>query len=337
MSRGTPVISNETLVAGLRADFAKNYEPMYKGLKEGLSDVMEQDVPSNKLTELFAYFESPVHPARWDRGEAIRSKAFKSVGFSITNKDWGVRVDWHRNDREDDQLRGLYQRAQEAGQNFALLRERVMFQMLTGATDNDLLEAVPNAPDGVPLYSTVDGDGAARYGATNGNLLTGSGVADPNDIRDDFWAATEQWRLFKDTEGQPLFMDGVLDRGIVIYYAAENDRQFREAFIQSRPFQIDGSAGSANAAAAPSNVILESGMPVFLRPTQRLTGADWYAFLRGCPHKPIIHTMRRALTSAYAEYSNSDQARTNKTEYVQWDSREGYGVNVAFGTIKINN
>lgn len=341
MSRGMPVVSHETLVAGLRSDFAANYDRMYTGLKGRLGDVMMLDTPSDKLEEIFAYYESSPHPVRWDRGEAIPSKAFKAVQFRIKAKDWGIRVEWHKNDREDDQLRKLYERAQEAGRNFALLRERVFFQMIQGAADPHLLESIPNAPDGVPLYSPVDGTGADRFGVVGGNVQAGTGVADPTQIHDDFWRMYERFRMMQDTEGQPLFDDAALDQGVILYYAANLEQQFRKAFEQARQAEFrvvqEAAANVGIGGATPSNLIMDAGVKIELRPTQRITTNDWYGFLRGVKQKPIIHTIRRPLTPAFGMYENSDSARTTKQEYHQWDSREGYGVNTAFATVKVDN
>ena len=40
------------------------------------------------------------------------------------------------------------------GKNWALLEERIFFQMITSGVDTELLPAIPYAADGVALYST---------------------------------------------------------------------------------------------------------------------------------------------------------------------------------------
>src|SRR3990167_11105697 len=92
-----------------------------------LSKVMELNVPSDKLTEIYGYFLSSPYPRRWPRGEGLPNKNFKGVQFSVTNRDWAVRVSWHENDRQDDQTKSLRDRATAAPPHFATFDERGVF------------------------------------------------------------------------------------------------------------------------------------------------------------------------------------------------------------------
>lgn len=333
---GQPVISSAMLTAGLRADFAETYKAKYKSVLARLNRIMQLGVPSDKLTEIFGYFESAPHPKRWPRGENRKSKGFKSVQYSVTNYDWSAEVEWHENDRNDDQTKGLYTRAQEAGANFASLHEKIFFQIIKAAVDKNLLPAIPLAPDGAALFATTAG-GVNRFGAANGNLISGGGVASAEAIRVDFFKAVQQFKLFQDTEGEPLFDESVLDAGMTVIFGAANEKLFREAFIQGRTLQTAEIAATAIAAAAVSNIILESGLKVGLLSTQRITDNDWFVFLEGLPVKPIFQLERQPLRSIARTMENSDQARETKIEAVMWDARYGYGINVPYSAIKINN
>jgi len=147
------IVTANTLTAGIRSDFADAYKSAYNASKERLSNVMDMGIPSDKLIELYAYFETAPFPRLWKRGDAIPRDAFESVQFNVENRDWAIRVEWHENDREDDQTRSLMQRARDAGANFATLPERVWFQILTAAASTELLPAIPNAPDGASMFS----------------------------------------------------------------------------------------------------------------------------------------------------------------------------------------
>jgi len=322
------IVTANTLTAGIRSDFADAYKSAYNASKERLSNVMDMGIPSDKLIELYAYFETAPFPRLWKRGDAIPRDAFESVQFNVENRDWAIRVEWHENDREDDQTRSLMQRARDAGANFATLPERVWFQILTGATSTELLPAIPNAPDGAAMFSATDGAGDARFGFVGGNILTGGGIASSAAVRADAFGAMEVMRSFQDTEGQPLWDDSVLDAGFQLVYAVGNDEVFREAFIQSRT--LDGSA-------AVTNIILESGLNLDLWATQRLSGNDWYIFAKGAPYKPVFQQIRRPLREAYSNVDNSDESRATKIEGVQWDSREGYGLMLPYQCVKVNN
>ena len=324
------IVSANTLTAGIRADFADAYKSAYEASKSRLGSVMDLGLPSDKLTELFAYFESAPYPRLWKRGDAISADEFGSVQFNVTNRDWGIRIGWHENDREDDQTRSLMDRAREAGRNFGTLPERVFFQILLNAADNDLLPAVPLSPDGAAMFSTTDGGGAARFGIANGNLLTGTGVASSAAIRTDFFSAIEQLRGFQDTQGQPLWPDNILDGGFSVIYGVHNEGEFREAFQQGRT--LDGGA-------AVTNIIMESGLNVDLWSTQRIPSGndDWYVFAKKAPYKATFQLVRRPLRESFGNMDNSDEARQTKIEHVQWDSREGYGLMLPYSCLQLNN
>lgn len=335
------VIAASLLTAGLRSDFKDNYMKSKRASDARLGNVMQIDVPSDKLTELFAYPLSAAHMKQWPRGKDIPNKPFTAVQFSVTNKDWGHRITWHRNDRADDQTGSLYENAQQGGKSGGVMDERIFFQILTGATDANLLESLPNAPDGAALFATTAG-GAARFGATNGNLLTGTGVATAQAVRSDFWNTMAQFRLFQDTEGQPLYDDSDLDQGATIIAGAANESVFREAFLQGRTIQIVTNptvgGGTDNAAAAAvTNTILESGLKITLWLTQRITDNDWFVGLKGAWRKAIFSTSREAMKEEFANMDNSDYSKDTGDEFIQWHQRKGYGVNLPFGLNKVNN
>ena len=329
-----PVLAGDVLTAGLRNTFIDAYRNAgEKMAASALPKVMDLGLPSDKLTEPYAYFESAPFPVRWQRGEAITSKAFKDVGWTTTNYAWAIRVEWHENDRVDDQTGSLYSQAASAGENWATLPERVFFQIITGATDSDLLPAIPTAPDGSAVYA------ATRFGISAGNIITGSGVTTTEMILTDFFGALEAFLLMQDTEGQPLWTKDLVQDEFVIAYNVENERIFREAFLQSIQFKSIASETSpyGPAAAAVSNIIQQSGVRFDLWPTQRLTDNDWFVFATASKHKAVYRQNRQPLREIFTTMENSDEARRTKTESGQWDSREGYGAFIPYQTMKINN
>ena len=332
---GQTILAANALTAGLRADFAATYRQQYRFVRERLARIMMLGVPSDKLTELYAYFESAPYPIRWPRGQTISSKPFKSVQFSVTNVDWARKIEWHKNDREDDQIRSLFDQARQLGANFATLHERVFFQLLTNTTDSTLLATIPNAPDGAAFFATTAA-GANRFGVSGGNIVTGTGVATSGAVRTDFFSAISRFKRFQDTEGQPLLEEGVLDQGISVIYGATNEQIFREAFIQSRTVQATA-AGQASTGAAVTNIVLESGLNLKLWSTQRITDNDWFIILEGTQIKPVFQQEREALKEHVETMDNSDYARRTKIESIQWDARYGYGINIPYSAIKVDN
>lgn len=326
------VLSGSTLTNGLLSTFADAYRKRYEAMEELLRLVMDMGLPSEGAQELYAYYETAPYPRRWERGSAIPSKAFASKGFSVTNYDYGLEIAWHKNDREDDRTRSLFQQAQMGGRNWGTLLERFFFEMVLGSAS--LLPAVPNAPDGAAVYAATDGGGSARFGVTGGNIETGGGVATGAAIRDDFWSAVSRFARMQDTEGQPLWDKGFLDAGYVVIYGAANEEAFREAFLQGRT-AIGANTATSNAAV--TNTVLESGVPIKLWSTQRITDNDWFIFATGADHKAVFEQTRQALETHEQNMDNSDLARKTKEESVQWDSRHGIGAFLPYQTVKVNN
>lgn len=333
-----PVLAGNALTAGLRADFADTYKVTYEGVKNRLSDVMDIDIPTNLRTTPFAYFESAAYPVRWPMGDTISSKPFRSVQFSVSVFDWARRIQWHVNDKDDDQTRSLLTQARSLGQHFATLYERVFFQILRNATDSELLPAIPNAPDGAALFATT-ANGADRFGVSGGNIVTGGGVATSGAVRADFFNAIERFRQFQDTESQPLWDDSAIDRGFKVFYGVANWQVFAEAFQQGRTLAIVQNVAAAEnvAAAAPTNVILDAGINVELVPTQRITDNDWFVCMKGAHIKPIGSLMRQQPFESFATFSTSDHTNDTGEEYMQIKSRQGFFVNNAFGALQVNN
>lgn len=327
---GQIVVSANTLTSGIRSEFRGIYRATYSNVAARLAPVMELKVPSDSRTSLWAYYESSPQARLWRDGESIPTDEFGSVQFSTENRSWAVRVQWSQDDREDDQTYSLLERARDSGRSFAQLDERVFYQLLLNSSDNSLLPAIPLSADGVALYSTTDATGGARFGATNGNLLVGTGVATSAAVRTDAFSAMDQIRSFQDTAGAPLFDPGDLG-SFHIFYGVHNDQVFREAFQQGRT--LDGGA-------AVSNIILESGLKIVLNATQRIPSGDddWFLFAE-MPgrRKSIFQQERRAIRETMSTWQNSDLARETKIEGIQWDSRSGYGIAVPYNTVKINN
>lgn len=327
------VLSGSTFANGLSSHFRDGYgQTTNTKQNENLPKIMDLGLPSNARQTPYAYYESAPYPRLNLRGNKVPFKGFASKSFTVVNYNYELAIPWHEDDRDDDQIQGLYDRAQQGGRNWGSLKERVFFELLTGTVT--LLPATPNAPDGAALFAATDGGGSARFGVTGGNIETGGGVATGAAIRNDFWAARQRFAQMQDTEGQPLWDKGFLDAGFTVCYAAGNEEVFREAFTQGRTL---AGALTSTSNAAVTNTILESGIPITLWPTQRLTGNDWYVFANGAPHKCIFEQTRKDLTETIATKDNSDHARLTGEEWIQWKSRHGFGIWLPYQAIKVDN
>jgi phage major head subunit gpT-like protein len=320
------VESSATLTGAIRDDFWDTYEGTYEGVEKLLQPLVEF-VPSTRRSEEYAFYESAPHPRRWVRGKPASAEGFGSNSFSVANKDWVVGVGWHRNDLDDDLTRSLKRRARQSGRNFAILHERIIFQLLLAATDPELLEAIPNAPDGLALFSS-----SARFGNANGNIVSGGGVASAAAIQGDVYKARARARSFLDTKGQPLWSPSLVDQDVIVIYGSDNEKVFREAFFQERTHSVVSTTG-----AAVTNIILQSGVRYILIGTSRITDNDWFVAFPAVPVKPFLIQTRQDIREAEFTMENDSHAARTKEEGLQWDARYGYGLNLPYGFIKIDN
>ena len=326
-----PVIAGDALARGLKNQFDNQWRRRYDGILDSLGRVMELGIPSTLITELYGFFEAAPYPQRRAYDDEVQSRPFRARNFEVENFSWDLSIFWKQEDRIFDQLRGLERQARQGGENFATLSERVFFQFITGTADAQLLQAIPNTPDGAAMYSALDGAGVDRFFVTGGNILTGSGIATPQAIRSDLFDGLERIAQFQDTEGQPAIDPGMIDRGVTIYFNVANLEVFREAFIQGVTI------GSAGVAAGVTNVILDSGMRIRLIPTQRITDDDWFIFLEDFDPRPVFQQVARPLTETVEVEENSDNARRTKQEGIFWNSIMGFGLNLSLPTVQINN
>jgi hypothetical protein len=327
------VIASQVLANGLRTEFADTYSAIQNRQADSrLSLVMDLSIGATNREHEFAYFEAAPHMAQWTRGSSIPEDAFDSVSFTTPVYTWGRRIKWHKEDRKDDQTQSLMDIARMAGQSAALLPERFFFDLLTGGTNT--LPAVPNAPDGAAFFATTAG-GAARFGVTDGNLLTGNGIASVSSIRTDYYNAIEQFKQMQDGKGQPLLSDEVIDSGVVCVHSAADTEAMEEAFLQRRQGEVLGT----DAGTTPSNLVQDASRNVTLWGSQRLATGDWYVFLRN-PAKRATFTLDREGIQEYSSLeddNNSDHTRNTGEEYVQWERRAGAGIALPYSAIKINN
>ena len=339
---GTPVIAGEAFAAGLRTEFLNVYERRYKAVQERLSQLMRLNIPSTRNEEDYFYYESAPHVKRWVRGDEMATKGFKGVKWTVPNYEWAEGVSWHFADRQDDQTKSLVDHARGLGESYALLQERVFFQLLSGTVDSELLPdaSTMTAPDGAVLFNATHGDGSARFGVSGGNVFAGARSGSAHTVagvRQDFFTAIQRFRQFQDTEGQPLWADTYLDGSYIIMYPAEMEEVMREAFVQ-RYHQDDSAGATPSLSPAVSNVILDSGQKVKLWGTQRLTDTnDYYIFMSSSEVKPIFSQERQPLTDVVETFENSDTVRRTGIESIRFLSRHGFGLSLPYSCMKVTN
>lgn len=330
------IVADNMLVNGLRTEFADTYEKVrIKQADSRLSQVMDLNIQATNRQHDFGYFEAAPHMEFWRRGDTVPTEAMGSVNFNVPIYEWAKRVPWHKNDRKDDQTQTLMQMARQAGTSAALLPERMFFDLLQGGTD--LLPTVPNAPDGVSLFSATSGGGGNRFGVSGGNIVTQTGTT-ATTIQTDFYTAITRFLAFLDKEsgGQPLLPAELLEGGFIIIHPIEITEAMDSAFLQKR--RITATTAQGGGAGSMTNLMEDASRTVELWPSPRLTDAgDWYIGLKSAPTLPTFFLDREGVIelSSLEGDNNGDHTRDTGEEYIQWESRSGAGVALPFGFILV--
>ncbi len=322
---GLPILAATAFTEGLDLEFIDTYRQRRLGPESALARSMEMDIPSNKRTEDYFYWENAPLIRRWLAGTKPNFGTFKGVSYSVENLDWKEGVTWLRKDRRDDLTRQMVTQARSMAISAALLDEDVFYQVNAASVDARLLEVIPLAPDGVSLHNAVDGGGNDRFGVSGGNIETGVGVADAATIRTGFFSAVSRARQFENTKGQQLLASNSLE-SITVYAPAIHEQVFREAFQQVR---VQGTG------AAPTNIVQDAGFNVNLVLTPKLTGTTWFMYFDNVEPKPIFSQLREAVRSIMVNEDNSQESAENGIESLMEEMSKGFGVNVPFGTIQL--
>lgn len=328
-----PISIGALLTPGLRSEFAQVYMPRYQGVEAMLRDVIWFDAGSDKLSEIYGYIESPIYPVRWDPGDMIGAKSILSKQHSVTNRDFGRRVYVPRN-WQDDQSGTVWMIARGLGLNWSTLAERIFYQYVLDSANNDLLPDSPTSADGVDLYSS-----SSRYGSSDGNIVAVGSTATVQGIITDVYAMIRRLTEFQNTESQPFWSDADLRGGMKIFHGTTltlvMEQAAKQMTIQS---SITGtSTTDVSRSAGASNVLMASGRAISFVNSQRITDSVYFGFLSGLPNhvRPMFRQIRKGQVEAIGNVTTSDSARDTGEEYVQFDSREGWGSILAIGTVKV--
>lgn len=322
------LVTSATAMA-FESEFFDVYAPELPNVKQRLEGVMTLGLPSKAADTPYHYFETSAHPRIWKRGDAVSQDGFRGRSWTVTNFYYGKELTWYTEDEDDDQTGQLMVKAQELGKNFAILTERLFFQVLTAGTDADLLATAPTAPDGAAMFSATNGDSGNRFGVSGGNIVTGQGVATTEAIEDDYIRGITRMQSFQDTKGQPRTIEESLRDFVIICPLALSRVMYRTFYAETVQGANAGISG-----------ISELGSQ-FPRPriwaTQRLSGSDWYLFNKNITRKAIFEQIREDTTSNIGDFSNSDRTRSTRVKSLQFYKRLGIGLGVPYQCIKIDN
>ncbi len=328
----TPVIAGTSFSAGLLTAFLQTYE-LKKKPHRLLPDIMQLGIQATRRQEKYFYWTSVPKFVRWGYGDSVSVSTFEGVQFSVNTVRWGKKVEWNIDDEKDDQTSSLRSHVQGLAARAAMIDERVAIQLLEAGSNLDLLENVPNAPDGAAGYSTTDGDSADRFGVTNGNSISlVNSVTNPQDALQTYFDVLEQFGQFQDTEGEPLWDEDFVSAGIVIVVPMAQLQVWMEAFKQYR--QVRGITFSGtDIGGAQTNPVQDLGWTVEIWATSRISSGAYF-FMQNADVKAIFRQEREPISAKQYTLGNSDKAGDEDVEGVRFKFRAGYAWALPIATIK---
>lgn len=180
----------------------KNVKNIFINLKATFQKAFEQtpsdwqkvamQVPSTSKENDYAWLSRFPKMRKWIGDKVVKSlSVFK---YSIINDDFEATVEVDRNDIEDDQILGLAQQAQAAGQSAAELPADIVFALLSHGF-------VSPCYDGQPFFD-VDHPVAGLSVSNKGTKRLSADTFAK--ARDSYGAARTAMRSFKDDEGASL-------------------------------------------------------------------------------------------------------------------------------------
>lgn len=317
------------LTPGMLADAAYVYKFTYKGVYERLKDVVWLDATSDKLQEIRGYLQAAPYPERWDRGSTISAAAMTAIQFTIPNQDWGKRIYFHDDDVQDDQTSSLYTMARDLGEHWATLPERIFYQVLQSTTDPTLLGTIPNAADGLGLYS-----GSARFGIATGNQFNNTGQT-INAVMNDIFTVKQTYINMQDTQSQPLWDPSTLQaNGFRIFHGPALTLVMSQV---AKSIVVPIGANTATSNAGITNFVMADGSHISWENNQRITGNSFYCWLQNMPNEKrcFLRQIRQGFFESIGNWETSDHTRDTGELYLQYKNREGYGLVLPFNTVKV--
>lgn len=322
------IISNtQSLRAGVQAelkDFWRQKMPVYQKQQA----LFLRQLPDTNLRNVpYVFKESLPFPKLWPYGKGRTYQAFQDRILYMNTVPYDLTISWSEWDERDDQLGDLKQHVQSAVNRYGMLPDRLIAEYLNGAAS--LNPSLLTAYDGAAIVSATDGDGAARFGATGGNIVTGSGLS-PAAIVHDLAVAQQRFLSFLDpTAKLPIFdADEAAYSKLECVIPKTLNEIFQKA-SESEYIKLDGSLTMAEGNYMKGKFTYHINQ--YLTDT-----SDWYVIMNHSFWKPFIQRAPGKIENVIADSSNSDRAREYKENAMFTDLRTRIGPLFPGVIIKIN-
>lgn len=287
-----------------------------------------REIPTTLRYVEEAMWESVPMPKIWHYGTGRTRRSVKDLYLTLYHYNWELTLAWLRWDEEDISNNDKVQRLLDAqAQRFVQLPDVFVAEYL--ANTADVYPALSNCYDGVALYSATDGDGAARFGVTGGNILTGNGVANTAQIKADLFAARRRFLDFQDTEGQPYYTSEECEITNMLIVHSTAITEIIETVRDAEYAYMDTGINTA------ATNIVKGKFEAWNN--QRISGNDWFVILKHPFLKPWCRVTRQDIEQQLEDESNSDRSRDTAERASLCHMRFGIAPFAPQSIIQINN
>ncbi|CAB1206757.1 MULTISPECIES: Mu-like prophage major head subunit gpT family protein [Serratia] len=292
----------------------KNIKAIFINLKTTFQKAFDQTpsdwqkvamkVPSTSKQNDYSWLGRFPKMRKWIGDKAV--KALEAFNYSIVNDDFEATVEVDRNDIEDDQILGLAQQAQAAGQSAAELPSDIVFALLSQGFTNLCY-------DGQPFFDIdhpVNGVSVSNKGTKKLSAATQAAA------KASYGVARAAMRSFKDEEGASLKVRPTI---LVVPPALEDEANFlmtADRFPDNTPNIYKGTA----------EVLV---VPELTSDTQ------WFLLDTTRPVKPLIYQERKKPEFVEQTDYNADNVFMRKKFLFGAEARAagGYGFwQMAYGS-----
>lgn len=290
-------------IAGVQAhlkDTWRQKQPIYEKQQEWLLFKLNTEGKQEIRNATWVWKETTAFPNLWMYGKPRQYSSFVDRYITMNLVPYSMAIEWSKFDDEDDQLGDMKMHAQRSVERFLMLPDVLIAEYFNGTAslNPDLLSAY----DGASIFSATNGSGAARGGATGGNIVTGTGIT-PAAIMHDLFRVQQRFLSFVDPNaGKPILSpDEVKFENMMVV----NPVQLNEV--------VHKAADSENLKVSTDNMVSETNIlkgRFEHQENQYLTSTtNWFVVLKHPMWRPFAYRAPKSVDSVIADINNSDRMR----------------------------
>lgn len=316
----------KSLQAGVLQELKDTWRQKMPTFEDQVKEMVRMMPYTNLRTSTYPFKEALPFPRPWGYTGKRAYQIFRDRQIQIYNFPYELTVPWSKFDEEDDQLSDMKQHVQSAVKRYGQLPHVLLSEYFNGTANYN--PAIVTCYDGVSLFSATDGDGAQRFNATGGNILTGSQPTLAG-VLHDLARAQQRWLAFRDPAGQPLFdaEDAAFDKMVVHVPTSYNEIMWKA----SKAENIRSDTGSIT---AETNTF--KGTFTYKINSRLTDTTDYYIQLSHEYYKPFCYRSPKGVETVIADIQNSDRARESNEYALYSHIRTGLSPWIPFVFIKVN-